>query len=198
MVVLYVEPYFVREVCDAEIRDGQVADLRILARVDLLIWKLTGKFRELCHGRQPDSPALVEAIGTLLAVQILKAHLSGKPSEEKRRAGLSAKRLRHVTEYIEAHLRDKLSQRVLAQEVSLSEFHFARMFRISTRYSPKEYVIRRRVLQARELLLDGKLKVAAVAAEVGFCDQSHLNRHFTRVLGCCPGSLVPGIEHDYP
>lgn len=198
LVVLYVEPYFVREVCAAEIRDSRVSDLRILARVDLLLWKLTEKFREFCHGRQRDSPALVEAIGTLLAAQILKAYLTGEVSQTKSRAGLSTERLRLATDYIEAHLRDKLSQRMLARAVNLSEYHFARMFRISTRFSPQEYVMRRRVLRARELLLGGGLKVAAVAADVGFCDQSHLNRHFMRVLGCSPGSIIPGIEHDDP
>ncbi len=198
LVVLYLEPIILRQICETGITVVRMMDLRVLTRIDLLIEALTEKFRVLCHGHLRASPALVEALGTVLAAQILKAQPSGGLSPGKRRAGLSAKRLLLVSNYIETHLRDKLSQRVLARKAHLSEYHFARMFRLSTKFSPQEYVMRRRVLHARELLLSGRLKVAAVAAEVGFCDQSHLNRHFMKVLGCAPSSIVPGREHDNP
>jgi AraC family transcriptional regulator len=198
LVVIYLEPTFLRQICEADVTVVRTVDLRVLARIDLLIGELTEKFRELCHGRLRASPTLVQALGTVLVAQILKAQPLGELRPRKRKAGLSPERLLQVLNHIEAHLRDKLSQRVLARKAHLSEFHFARMFRLSTQFSPREYVMRRRVLHARELLLSGRLKVAAVAAEVGFCDQSHLNRHFIRVLGCAPSSIVPGIEHDDP
>ncbi|MDI1319572.1 MAG: AraC family transcriptional regulator [bacterium] len=198
LVVLYVEPHFLRQICETAILEGRITELRVLTRFDLLIREITEEFRALCHGRQRAPSVLVQALGTILAAQILKAHLPNRSPAVERRKGLSAERLRHVSDYIEANLRDKLPQRELAREANLSEFHFARMFRLSTKFSPREYVIRRRVLHARELLLGGTLKVAAVAAEVGFCDQSHLVRHFTRIFGHSPGSIIPVREHDYP
>jgi AraC-like DNA-binding protein len=44
--------------------------------------------------------------------------------------------------------------------------------------------------QARraQRLLRSALPIAEVAAEVGFSDQSHLTRHFKRLLGFTPGS----------
>ena len=52
--------------------------------------------------------------------------------------------------------------------------------------SPHQYLTSRRVDLARGLLLDG-MPPSLAAAEAGFYDQSHLTRHFRRVLGTSPG-----------
>ncbi|ANZ21221.1 Helix-turn-helix domain [Streptomyces noursei ATCC 11455] len=50
----------------------------------------------------------------------------------------------------------------------------------------------RRVELARRLLLDGRTPTA-VAAEIGFYDQSHLTRHFKRILGVTPGRYARAV-----
>ena len=71
----------------------------------------------------------------------------------------------------------------------LSPFHFARQFKEATGHPPHDYLVRLRVDRARELILrHGRdWTMATVAAESGFADQSHLARHFKRVLGVTPG-----------
>ena len=44
---------------------------------------------------------------------------------------------------------------------------------------------------ARRRLLDGE-PIADVATAVGFHDQSHLHRHFTRLLGVTPRKFAAG------
>ncbi len=80
----------------------------------------------------------------------------------------------------------------LAQAAGLSPFHFARQFKAATGYPPHDYLIRLRIDRARELLeKSGRtLTMAAIANECGFADQSHLARHFKRVLGVTPGVFV--------
>ncbi|MFD1045805.1 helix-turn-helix transcriptional regulator, partial [Kibdelosporangium lantanae] len=66
--------------------------------------------------------------------------------------------------------------------------HPAHLIRAFTRrfgIPPHLYLTGRRVEMARELLLSG-IPAATVAAEVGFYDQSHLTRHFKRMLGISP------------
>jgi AraC-like DNA-binding protein len=58
---------------------------------------------------------------------------------------------------------------------------FSRRFGIP----PHLYLTGRRVELARQLLLSGA-PAGTVAAEVGFYDQSHLTRHFKRMLGVTP------------
>ena len=126
----------------------------------------------------------VEALG-------LKAHLSRAALRQSQPAGLAEKRLQRVTAYIDAHLRDPLSRALLAQVGGLTEYHFSRMFKVSTGMPPMQYVWRCRIHCARQLLETGKWKVVAAAAEAGFCDQSHLDRQFRKAFGCSPGSVIP-------
>ena len=70
---------------------------------------------------------------------------------------------------------------------------FARRFSIP----PHLYLTGRRVELARRLLLSGQ-PASAVAVAVGFYDQSHLTRHFKRMLGVGPGyyaRLSRGVDH---
>jgi AraC family transcriptional regulator len=41
---------------------------------------------------------------------------------------------------------------------------------------------------AKEKLRDSRLSLADVAKECGFSDQSHLARHFQRIVGVTPGA----------
>ncbi|HEY3948688.1 AraC family transcriptional regulator [Phenylobacterium sp.] len=52
-----------------------------------------------------------------------------------------------------------------------------------------EAVRRRRVAAAAMLLEDPETPLADVAVQAGFCDQSHMNRVFVRLLGRTPGAV---------
>ena len=71
--------------------------------------------------------------------------------------------------------------------------HLVRTFTATFGMAPHRYLTSRRVDHARRLLLDGMpAREAAVAA--GFYDQSHLTRHFTRIVGVPPGAFARGRE----
>ncbi|NJK64257.1 MAG: helix-turn-helix domain-containing protein [Synechococcaceae cyanobacterium SM2_3_1] len=57
--------------------------------------------------------------------------------------------------------------------------------------SPHHYVMGRRVELARYLLGSSHLSLSRIAAEVGFASQSHMNRHFKRILGITPKQAKP-------
>jgi AraC-like DNA-binding protein len=52
--------------------------------------------------------------------------------------------------------------------------------------APHRYLVARRIDAARKRLLDGQ-PIASVAADVGFYDQAHFTRQFTRHVGTPPG-----------
>jgi AraC-like DNA-binding protein len=73
-------------------------------------------------------------------------------------------------------------------------YHFARQFKNATRLPPHQYLILRRVERAKQLLQAGSgLSLAEVAAHSGFSDQSHLSRHFKRLVGVSPAA-IPGAR----
>jgi transcriptional regulator GlxA family with amidase domain len=93
-----------------------------------------------------------------------------------------------VLEHIEASLAQPLRNRDLAALLGYSEFHFIVAFRNALGIPPHEYLIRRRIERARQLMLASDLPLCQVAAECGLADQSHLTRLFRRVVGDTPAA----------
>ncbi|HUN37847.1 MAG TPA: AraC family transcriptional regulator [Trebonia sp.] len=91
-----------------------------------------------------------------------------------------------LRDLIDAHFREKLTLREASGRVGAHPAHLVRVFSREFGISPHQYLTGRRVDLARRLLLEG-LAPSLVAAEAGFYDQSHLSRHFTRILGTPPG-----------
>lgn len=100
-------------------------------------------------------------------------------------AGPSAM-VRRVRGYLDEHAADAVTLDELARLASVSTPTLVRRFRAEVGMPPHAYLISRRVEIARALLLNGA-PVALAAATAGFSDQSHLARHFTRIIGVTPG-----------
>jgi AraC-like DNA-binding protein len=83
----------------------------------------------------------------------------------------------------------ELSVPGLARRLKCSAGHLSRRCSRELGRSPYEMILAWRLDHARRLLVNTDWSLAAIAAEVGFCDQSHLGNSFTRVLGVAPGRL---------
>ena len=77
----------------------------------------------------------------------------------------------------------------LADAVDSQPFGLLRAFRAAFGLPPHAYLNQARVRRARALLGTGQ-RPAEVAAAVGFSDQAHLARHFTRSVGVPPGAYA--------
>lgn len=77
----------------------------------------------------------------------------------------------------------------LAEHVGLSRFQTLRAFKRCYGLPPHAYQLRLRVGLAQKSLREGQ-NPARVAAEYGFVDQSHMTRHFKRLLGVTPGQYA--------
>lgn len=75
----------------------------------------------------------------------------------------------------------------VASVIGLSREGFIRQFSRQIGMSPHAFRLMQRLNEARLLLRRGET-IAAVAAETGFADQSHLGRQFRRVFGATPGA----------
>ena len=79
----------------------------------------------------------------------------------------------------------------LAAMQGLSRFQLLRSFKRKYGLSPREYHVRLRIGLAQRALREGQ-PAAQVAAEYGFVDQSHMTRHFKRLLGVTPMQYASG------
>ncbi|NJS10840.1 MAG: helix-turn-helix transcriptional regulator, partial [Microcoleus sp. CSU_2_2] len=72
----------------------------------------------------------------------------------------------------------------------ISSYHFCRLFKQSTGFSPHQYVIQQRVERAKQLLRQGQMSIGEIAIACGFSHQSHFNRHFKRLTGVTPKTWI--------
>jgi AraC family transcriptional regulator len=101
--------------------------------------------------------------------------------------------LKRVSDYIEAHLDDRLTLADLSGVACLSPFHFSRSFKQAVGMGPQRYVMHRRVERAKALIRRTDHPLALIAQEVGFADQSHLTSVFRREIGVTPGNFPAAL-----
>jgi AraC-like DNA-binding protein len=111
---------------------------------------------------------------------------------EPPRPSRSAARVRPtVIERCKTYLREHYDRQVslddLAAITRLSRFHLLRSFQKAAGLPPHAYQTRLRIERACRLLQTGMLP-SLVASAVGFADQSHLTRHFRRIMYVTPGT----------
>jgi transcriptional regulator GlxA family with amidase domain len=98
------------------------------------------------------------------------------------RPGLLKWRLKRVLDYIEANLSEPMTLPNLAAAAGLSRMHFASQFRAATGLRPHDFVIRRRIERAQELLRDPASPLVEVALSVGFQTQAHFTTVFRAMV----------------
>ena len=98
------------------------------------------------------------------------------------------------TETVTRRLRADPTLRIaaLAREAGRSAAWIGPAYRRSIGERLQEVAARFRVERAARLLRESEESLCAVAAEAGFCDQSHMNRTFRHILGRSPTE----VRHD--
>lgn len=130
-----------------------------------------------------------ESMATALSAHLLQHYSLQKPKIKSYSDGLSQVQLQQVTDYIHQHLAQNPSLMMMAEIVQMSPFYFSRLFKKSTGLAPHQYLLKCRTDQAKQLIKATDLSIADIASQVGFVDQSHLNRHFKRHFGVSPSQL---------
>ena len=144
----------------------------------------------------------------LQALQILQQR--NKPSFHGKGRGLTTWQVRRINRYVERHLDSRIQSRELAAMIGLSVSHFCHAFRQTFGETPRNYVAKRRIALAQQLLRAHQESLAQIALKCGFCDQSHFSRVFLKFKGMGPKawqsvygieprrleSIVPGSNHN--
>ena len=102
--------------------------------------------------------------------------------------GLAPWQTTRVERHVDANLTARLSTADLAALVRLSENHFARAFKTSIGCPPHAYVVQRRIMHAKALMIDTDTPLSQVALDCGLADQAHLSRLFRRLVGDTPSA----------
>lgn len=173
--VLYIEPTWFSGLAGAmphfepsAARDDVLADL----------------IRALCHAMHTPASAL-QRQSLMLEIASRSLRHSDRRMPEMR-AMNEPDAVRRARELIDDRYEENLTLSELASVAGLSAYRLCHTFKRSVGFAPHEYLTCRRIERAKMLLRSG-LAPADVAVAVGFCDQSHLTRHFRHRVGVTPG-----------
>ncbi|MFP2237387.1 helix-turn-helix domain-containing protein [Pseudescherichia vulneris] len=154
--------------------------------------KITALYRHFlldCDWQQQANHLALSSATTLLLTHLIQHYTNVQWQLPKVTGGLAPFVLRNVLAFIEASLAQPLTLADLAQEAALSEYHFARMFSLSMKMAPHQYVMQRRMTRAQDLVRNTSLPLTDIALACGFSSASHFSNRFKSVLGVTPSQL---------
>jgi AraC family transcriptional regulator len=127
-----------------------------------------------------------DSVSMAIVARILAATGEAPTAERPRVSELARWRLKRAIDYVEARLGEPLRLADVASAAGLTRMHFAAQFRAATGLSPHEYLLRRRIERAQEMLEGTGMSMVDVALSVGFQTQSHFTTVFKRFAGQPP------------
>ena len=93
-----------------------------------------------------------------------------------------------ILQYLSRHLTEHISIDDLSARFYISKYHMMRRFRAQTGYTIHAYLIGKRLMLARELILGGTPVMEAACAS-GFGDYSAFSRAYRKQFGQPPSQL---------
>lgn len=83
----------------------------------------------------------------------------------------------------------------MAQQANISPFYMIRQFKKAFGLTPHQFQIQCKVRKAQRLLEEGK-SITEVTYDAGFCDQSHLDRSFQKIVGLTPSQYKKSLRPE--
>ena len=81
----------------------------------------------------------------------------------------------------------------MAQDSNISPYHLIRTFKKAFGLTPHQFQIQCKVRKAQKLL-EEETSICDVSYSAGFCDQSHLDRCFQKIVGLTPKEYKDALE----
>lgn len=146
------------------------------------------RVHRLSEDPESDPMARESALGALLQ-DLLQAYPGLRLEHPTPHRGLL-----RVRDLLEACFDQPLQLEGLAKVAGTNRFALVRAFTGHWGLPPHAYLVQVRLRRAAALLRRGCPPTQA-ALEVGFADQSHLNRHFKKAFGTAPGAYARAFRH---
>ena len=88
--------------------------------------------------------------------------------------------------YVDENFNTAIKMEEVAQSFYMSSAYFSTKFKDLTGHTFSQYIIKKRIEMACQLLEDSKLKIYEIAKQVGYNDEKHFSRLFSDYMGVSP------------
>ena len=137
--------------------------------------------RKLCNSLASIDQNVVTGHAAITREAPTKAPIDSAPSRNAK-----ATHLEPAVLYVEANFPEKLRLATAARLCHLSPFQFSRNFKKETGVTFRDFVVRRRINHAAQLMKQSQTSVTEAAFVVGFNDLSYFARMFRKQYGISP------------
>ena len=139
------------------------------------------------------SQLLIDSLSQALAVYLIRRYTDKRPINGQPSI-IPKWRIRRAQDFIRENLTNGISLKEIADAAGdVSPFHFSRLFKQATGFSPYQFLIECRVLTAQQLLrAKRELSLGEIAFRCGFADQSSFTRCFRQRTGLTPKQYRDG------
>jgi AraC family transcriptional regulator len=139
------------------------------------------------------SRLLVDSLSQALAVYLIRRYTDGQLTNGQS-SFVPKWRIRRAQDFIRENLTNGVSLKEIADAAGdVSPYHFSRLFKQATGFSPYQFLIECRVLTAQQLLrAKRELSLGEIAFRCGFADQSAFTRCFRQRTGLTPKQYRDG------
>lgn len=163
-----------------------------------------GAVRVICNGEEflyhtgryfcilPNTPHAVETVNGASYSMLTVCIPVGKTQEELEEETSYSQRLK---ERILKAPENTFLIEDMAQSIAVSPYHMIRQFKAACGLTPHQFQIQCRVRKAQRLLEEGK-SVTEAAYATGFCDQSHFDRCFKRIVRLTPNAYRQSVRQN--
>jgi AraC family transcriptional regulator len=181
IVSLQVSEHFVQESLDLP----RLMLPDFLAVQDRFVTAAAAELYAALAAEETVAPVFAEALSVAVAHRVvaIAARSNARQSAVVRR--LTPLLLQRIERHIDDNLDRPIDLSELALVVGLSRWYFLRVFQATVGMSPHDYITRRRLDRASDLLRTTSRSIMEIAGDVGMT-HSHFSRVFSRRLGVTP------------
>ena len=138
----------------------------------------------------PDMPHAIETVNnisySMISMCISIHHILDEPQNE-------ITCLKRLKQFILDEPENVFMIEDMAQKIGLSPYHMIRKFKEVCGLTPHQFQIQCKIRKAQRLLEEGKSVIEA-AYGAGFCDQSHFDRCFHKIVKMTPSEYKQSVK----
>lgn len=128
----------------------------------------------------------LEVNNSLYILEILTEILRVPIKDKFSPVGSAENTIHTALEYIHQNSHMDISLKQLSDITYMSVFHFSRLFKKTTGFSPHEYILKRRLSNAKQLLLYSELAISEIAYTTGFKSLNTFTKAFKKMEAVTP------------
>ncbi len=102
--------------------------------------------------------------------------------------------IRRAQQYITAHIREKLSVPVVAQNIQVSPSYLTALFQKHLSISPGEYIRRLKLQESKGLIREGEMNFTEIAEALQYSTVHHFSRQFKEKFGITPTEYAKSVR----